>query len=383
MTSRRTPSATTRLETDDGGSLFDALIGMAVDGIMMIDEKGIVRVYNKACETLFGYEAPEVIGRNVKMLMPEPYHAEHDGYLHHYVKTGEKHIIGIGREVSGRRKDGTTFPLRLSVGEGVVRGDRIFLGIITDISEGLEQDRRIEELQAEMLHVSRLTDMGQVAAGLAHELNQPLTAILNYTNACIDIAEERGDARMQEIFAKVAEQATRAGNIIRRLRGFLEKRGPNMVPEDIARTVDEAIRLGQINAAERGIKLKVAIEPGLPPVRIDRIQIQQVLINLMKNAAAAMETSPRRDLSVTIARAAPEQVAVSVADSGPGISKEVSEKLFQPFVTTKAHGMGMGLSICRGIVEAHGGKLTLADNPGGGALFRFTVAVAPEDPHDA
>jgi two-component system sensor kinase FixL len=380
MTSKRLP--TNRKANDDGGSLFEALIGMAVDGIMMIDERGIVRVYNKACENLFGYEAPEVIGRNVKMLMPEPYHAEHDGYLDHYVKTGEKHIIGIGREVSGRRKDGSIFPIRLAVGEGVVRGDRVFLGIITDISVRQEQDRRIEELQAEMLHVSRLTDMGQVAAGLAHELNQPLTAILNYTNACIEFAE--GDESLQSVLAKVAEQATRAGNIIRRLRAFLEKRGPNLVPEDIARTVDEAIRLGQINAAERGIKLKVGIEPGLPPVRIDRIQIQQVLINLMKNAAEAMEMEnlPRRELSVTISRSKPEQVEVAVADTGPGISKDMGDKLFQPFVTTKAHGMGMGLSICRGIVESHGGKLTLESNPGGGALFRFTVGVAPENKHD-
>ena len=380
MTSRR-PSPPARPANDDGGSLFEALIGMAVDGIMMIDERGIVRVYNRACENLFGYEAAEVIGRNVKMLMPEPYHGEHDAYLNHYVHTGEKHIIGIGREVSGRRKDGSIFPLRLAVGEGVVRGDRVFLGIITDISIGREQDRRIEELQAEMLHVSRLTDMGQVAAGLAHELNQPLTAILNYTNACIEFAE--GDAKMQGILGKVAEQATRAGNIIRRLRAFLEKRGPNMVPEDIARTVDEAIRLGQINAAERGIKLKVAVPSDLPPVRIDRIQIQQVLINLMKNAAEAMESekSPRRELSVTIARVSPEQVQVVVADTGPGISREVGERLFQPFVTTKANGMGMGLSICRGIVEAHGGRLALEQSPSGGALFRFTVGVAPEDPH--
>ena len=376
MTSRRTQPPTPRHANDDGGSLFEALIGMAVDGIMMIDERGVVRVYNKACENLFGYEAAEVIGRNVKMLMPEPYHAEHDGYLHHYVKTAEKHIIGIGREVSGRRKDGSIFPLRLAVGEGVVRGDRVFLGIITDISVGQEQDRRIEELQAEMLHVSRLTDMGQVAAGLAHELNQPLTAILNYTNACIESAE--GDAKMQSILGKVAEQATRAGNIIRRLRGFLEKRGPNMVPEDIARTVDEAIRLGQINAAERGVKLRVTIEPALPPVRIDRIQIQQVLINLMKNAAEAMEKSPRRELSVAIGRVAPAMVEIAVADSGPGISPDVADKLFQPFVTTKSQGMGMGLSICRGIVEAHGGKLTIEGSPGGGALFRFTVGVAPE-----
>ena len=167
-------------QTDD--SLFEALIAFAVDGIMVIDQKGIVQVYNRACERLFGYSVAEVIGQNVKMLMPTPYHDEHDGYLSHYVATGEKHIIGIGREVSGRRKDGFVFPMYLSVGQGVVKGERIFLGIIADLSERKARDRRIQDLQSEMLHVSRLTDMGQVATGLAHELNQPLTAILNYTN---------------------------------------------------------------------------------------------------------------------------------------------------------------------------------------------------------
>ncbi|MGZ5896053.1 MAG: two-component system sensor histidine kinase NtrB [Rhizomicrobium sp.] len=362
----------------EDNSLFDALIATAVDGIMVIDEKGSVRIYNKACERLFGYEAAEVIGHSIKMLMPAPYHDEHDGYLEHYVSTGEKHIIGIGREVQGRRKDGSIFPMNLSVGEGVIRGERIFLGIITDISDRLSRERRILDLQSEMLHVSRLTDMGQVAAGLAHELNQPLTAILNYTNAGLDIADERGDDELKSVFGKVAEQASRAGNIIRRLRAFIEKRGPNRTDEDITRTIDEAIRLGQINAAERGIKLRVLFEQDLPNVSIDRVQIQQVLINLMKNAAEAMERSDRRELTVTISRVAPELVQVSVADTGPGISDDMTEKLFQPFVTTKAAGMGMGLSICRGIIEAHGGRLWLESNPGGGATFRFNVPVAQD-----
>lgn len=358
--------------------MFDALIATAVDGIMVIDEKGVVRVYNKACERLFGYVAAEVIGRNVKMLMPPPYHDEHDGYLAHYRSTGEKHIIGIGREVSGRRKDGSTFPMNLSVGEGVVDGDRIFLGIITDISERQARDRKILELQSEMLHVSRLTDMGQVAAGLAHELNQPLSAILNYSSAGLDVAEETGDSETKEIFGKISEQAARAGNIIRRLRAFIEKRGPVRAEEDIARTVDEAIRLGQINAAERGIKLRVSIAHDLPGVMIDRIQIQQVLINLIKNAAEAMEHSKRRELVVTIERVAPDIVQVSVSDTGPGISAEMAENLFQPFVTTKHNGMGMGLNICRSIVEAHGGRLWLESNPGGGAIFRFNVPAATD-----
>ena len=362
----------------EDNSLFDALIATAVDGIMVIDEKGSVRIYNQACERLFGYTAAEVIGHSIKMLMPAPYHDEHDGYLKHSVATGEKHIIGIGREVQGRRKDGSVFPMNLSVGEGVIRGERIFLGIITDISHRIERERRILDLQSEMLHVSRLTDMGQVAAGLAHELNQPLTAILNYTNAGLDIADERGDDELKSVFAKVAEQASRAGNIIRRLRAFIEKRGPNRTDEDITRTIDEAIRLGQINAAERGIKLRVLFEQGLPPVSVDRVQIQQVLINLMKNAAEAMEGQERRELTVTTSRISPELLQVSVADTGPGISDEMAEKLFQPFVTTKATGMGMGLSICRGIVEAHGGRLWLEANPGGGAVFRFNVPVAQD-----
>ena len=363
-------------QTDD--SLFEALIAFAVDGIMVIDQKGIVQVYNRACERLFGYSVAEVIGQNVKMLMPTPYHDEHDGYLSHYVATGKKHIIGIGREVSGRRKDGSVFPMYLSVGQGVVKGERIFLGIIADLSERKARDRRIQDLQSEMLHVSRLTDMGQVAAGLAHELNQPLTAILNYTNAGLDIAQERGDPELKTVLGKIAEQASRAGNIIRRLRAFVEKRGPNRSEEDIAHTVDEAIRLGQINAAERGIKLRVNVEQALPKVLIDRIQIQQVLINLMKNAAEAMEHSPLRELTVTISQAAPNFVQITVADTGPGISAEMAEKLFQPFVTTKAQGMGMGLSICRGIIESHGGRLRLEPNPGGGAIFRFNVPVAKD-----
>ena len=364
-------------------SLFDALIGFAVDGIMVIDEKGIVRVYNRACERLFGYEAAEVIGRNVKMLMPAPYHGEHDGYLDHYVRTGEKHIIGIGREVSGRRKDGSVFPMNLSVGEGLVRGERIFLGIITDITERQARNRQIQELQTEMLHVSRLTAMGQVSASLAHELNQPLTAILNYANACIDIAADHDDPDLKNALSKVAEQATRAGSIIRRLRAFTEKRGTVRSSENLARVVDEAVRLGQINAAERGIAMRVRIGRDLPEVMIDRVQMQQVLINLIKNAAEAMERAPRKELTVTLSLVAPDQVRVSIADTGPGISAEAREKLFQAFVTTKATGMGMGLNICRGIIEAHGGRLWLEDNPDGGATFVFEVPVAMEIDHDA
>ena len=358
--------------------LFGALISTAVDGIMVIDEKAVVQVYNKACERLFGYAADEVVGHNVKMLMPPPYRGAHDGYVHHYVDTGEKHIIGIGREVSGLRKDGTTFPMNLSVGEGSVNGVRIFVGIITDLSERTARDKRIQDLQTEMWHVSRLTDMGQIAAGLAHELNQPLTAILNYTNAGRDIAGEIGDKDLETIFTKVAEQTSRAGNIIRRLRSFIEKREPIRVEEDLGKTVEEAIRLGMMDAADRNIHLELNADPGLPNTLIDRIQIQQVVINLMKNAAEAMENSPRRALTITVAAVSPDFLQVAVADTGPGLDREVADKLFQAFMTTKKTGMGMGLNICRSIVEAHGGRLWAEDNPGGGTVFRFNVPIAKD-----
>ncbi len=361
---------------DRDHSLFEALIATAVDGIMVIDDRASVLVYNSACERLFGYAAEEVLGRNVNMLMPAPYHDAHDGYLGRYIETGEKHIIGIGREVSGRRKDGSTFPMNLSVGEGSLRGQRIFVGIITDLSERQARDRRIQELQAEMWQVSRLTDMGQVAAGLAHELNQPLTAILNYTNAGIDIAKEEKAADFESIFAKIGEQTSRAGNIIRRLRSFIEKREPNRAEEDIVRTVEEAIRLGMLDATERGIGIKLVAASALPNVSIDRIQIQQVLVNLMKNAADAMVNTPRREIHITVTAPSPEFVQVSVADTGSGIDPSIADKLFQPFLTTKKSGMGVGLNICRSIVEAHGGRIWAEENQGSGAVFRLNIPVA-------
>jgi two-component system sensor kinase FixL len=227
-----------------------------------------------------------------------------------------------------------------------------------------------------MLHAGRLTDMGQVSASLAHELNQPLTAILNYTNAGLDIAEAHADMELKSVLSKVAEQASRAGNIIRRLRAFVEKREPNRSEEDIARIVDEAIRLSQLSPAERGIKLRVSVEAALPAALIDRIQIQQVLINLVKNAAEAMENMLPRELHIAVGHAAKGFLQVSVADTGPGIADDMVQKLFQPFVTTKAEGMGMGLNICRGIVESHGGRLWVEPNAGQGAIFHFTIPIA-------
>jgi two-component system sensor kinase FixL len=367
-----------RLASD---SLFLALVATAVDGIIVIDEESNVLFYNAACEKLFAYGTDEVLGRNVKMLMPAPYRAEHDAYVARYLSTGERHIIGIGREVVGQRKDGSTFPMYLSVGEGRLDGRRIFVGIVHDISDRNAREKRIQELQSELLHVTRMTAMGQMSSALAHELNQPLTAILSYANAASKMAGMPGIAptELKETLAKLAEQTTRAGEIIRRLRAFVEKREPNRTRENLNKLVDESVRLGLVGVRDAGVQVRVQLDPEVSDAIIDRIEIQQVLVNLMRNAVEAMQGSPRRELVVSTNRDNEDFVSVSVSDTGPGLAPEVAKRLFQPFVSTKAQGMGMGLNICRTIIEAHGGRLWADSNPGGGTTFRFRVPMQHED----
>ncbi|MBV8978131.1 MAG: PAS domain S-box protein [Alphaproteobacteria bacterium] len=361
--------------------LFQALIATSVDGIIMIDEDGLVLVYNDACARMFGYAADEVIGRNVNMLMPSPYHAEHDGYLARYRKTGEKRIIGIGREVLGRRKNGTTFAMYLSVGEGVFHDRRIFMGILHDISARKASERQIQELQKELLHAARLTATGQLSAALAHELNQPLTAILNYVGILQEMTGEDkgpGGEMLREVSARIAEQTTRAGEIIRRIRGFVAKREPDRSILDLNAVVRDAVALGFVGAADSSIKLETAFAPDLPAVLMDKVQIQQVVINLVRNAVEAMQNSPERRLQVATCCDRDGFVQLRVADTGPGLAPEIAASLFQPFVTTKEQGLGIGLSICRTIVEAHGGRLWMELGMGGGAVFQFRLPVAQE-----
>jgi two-component system sensor kinase FixL len=363
--------------------LFRTLIATAVDGIMIIDEVGIIKVYSDSCERLFGYTAEEAIGQNVKLLMPSPYHGQHDGYLAHYRATGERRIIGIGREVVGRRKNGTTFAMYLSVGEGEYRGERIFLGIVHDISERKADENRIQELQKELLHATRLTATGQLSAALAHELNQPLTAILNYTGVLEQLAADdksAGGETLRNLVSRIAEQTARAGEIIRRLRSFVTKRETERSVQDLNVAVRESVALGFVGAAQSSVKLHTALAKDVPPVSIDKIQIQQVMINLVRNAVEAMQDSPRRSLTVTTEREGGFAVA-TVADSGPGLAPEVAESLFKPFVTTKENGLGIGLSICRTIIESHGGKLWTEPNPGGGTIFRFRLPADEAKPH--
>ncbi len=365
---------------DDG--LFRAVVEAALDAIVVIDRSGAIRSANQATERVFGYTAAELVGRNVKILMPEPHRGEHDSYLANYLRTGEKKIIGIGREVSGRRKDGTIFPMYLAVGETQVEGEVIFVGIIHDLTEQQAAERRIQHLQAELLHTSRLSVMGQMASTMAHELNQPLTAVMNYLEAARHLlqSDPQSTERVGGLMGRAVAQAERAGEVIRNLRQFVSKGETDRRAESLNRLVEEALALALVGARQSGVRVSLDLDRNLMPVLVDAVQIQQVVLNLVRNAVEAMEAVERRELTIATRRVADENIAeVRVVDSGPGIAPEIADRLFQPFVTTKKAGMGLGLSICREIVEAHRGRLSAAPAPSGGTVFRLTLPMPPEE----
>jgi two-component system, LuxR family, sensor kinase FixL len=356
-------------------ALLRSILETVPDAMVVIDHRGIVQSFSRAAERLFGYTPAEVCGHNVKLLMPSPYRDQHDGYLDRYLTTGERRIIGIGRVVVGLRKDGSTFPMELSVGEVNQNGRKLFTGFVRDLTERQQTDQRLQELQDGLLHVSRLRSMGQMAAALAHELNQPLTAIGNYVRAAQRLIEspEPNLPRARQAMQLAAQQTLRSGEIIRRLRAFVARGEVARRPESVAKLIEEASALALVGVKELGIKVLITIDPDLPNAMVDRVQVQQVLLNLIRNAVEAMEGQELRELSVgTVVENG--VVLVSVADTGGGISPAIEAKLFQPFVTTKAEGMGIGLSVCRTIVEAHGGRLWVEPNAGGGgSVFRFTL----------
>lgn len=358
-------------------SILDAV----PDATVVIDENGVIQSFSAAAERLFGYRESGVMGHNVSMLMPTPFRDEHDRYIARYLATGEKRIIGIDRVVTGQRQDGSTFPMKLEVGEMKSGERRFFTGFIRDLTERQETEHQLQELQTELARLSRLTAMGEMASTLAHEINQPLSAISNYLQGCnrlLEPVKHPNVPKIRDALAETTKQTLRAGNIIRQLREFVARGETEKHPENINKLVEEASALALVGAKEEGVKTLFRFDIRIAPVLVEKIQIQQVLLNLMRNAIEAMQGCGRKELLVATTASGKDMVEVSVADTGSGLSEEITDRLFQPFVTTKPAGMGVGLSISKRIIEAHGGKMWAEPNPGGGTVFRFTLQSSTE-----
>lgn len=373
---------TAKIAADGGDSEahLRSILATVPDAMVVIDQRGSILSFSAAAEKMFGYDQSEVLGENVSMLMPSPDRERHDWYLENYMATGQRKIIGIGRVTTARHRDGFTFPIELAVGEAGIGDRRIFTGFIRDLTERQRTELRLQDLQSELAHVGRVSEMGTLASSLAHELNQPLTAVANYCESARDLLhgspDEESVAMVREALDDAAKQAIRAGQIVRRLRDFISHGETERKVESLPRLITEANALALVGSREHGIEVQVQLDPSADRVFVDRIQIQQVLVNLIRNAIDAMVESRVRCLSIGTASGAEGWARVTIEDTGSGISAAVAEQLFQPFVTSKQNGMGIGLSICRTIVEAHGGRIWHEPGSNGGTAFHFTLPAA-------
>jgi two-component system sensor kinase FixL len=375
---------------DPGMTPFDALLDAAVDAIIIIDRGGRIRRFNRAAEKLFGYSEDEVRGRNVSLLMPEPHRSRHDGYLDRYLRTGRAAIIGKGREETGVRHNGETFPMQLSVGEIKQAGLEGFVGIIRDLTSVRRAQEQVRDLEEQLLHADRLVILGELTAGIAHEINQPLTAIAAYADAGrtiidrLDEAAGGGDAAarpstddMRSICERIGGQARRAGEVVQRLRGMVRGGRASKARHNVNEIIKNILLLFEFEVKRSGTELTFA--PLEPPetLYVDEIQVQQILVNLVKNSLDAIAESGRSGgrVEIGVTRTG-QEVRIAVTDNGPGVPEACRSRLFDSFFTTKPKGVGLGLSICKSIAAAHGGTLRYEPPAEGGSRFSLTLPLS-------
>jgi two-component system sensor kinase FixL len=349
---------------------WQAIVATMTEGCVTIDARGTIESINEAALRLFGYTRAELLGTNVKTLMPASYGAEHDGYLGRYLKTGERRVIGIGREVVGRRKDGSEFPIDLSVGEGWLGSQRFFTAVLRDIS-----DRK--ELQAKLAQSERLAAVGELAAGVAHEVNNPINTIIN----CAQLIHDGDDAGANATV--IAEEGQRIAEIVRDLLQFARDDRGRVQPTSLAEVAGRTLRLLGDNWNRHGIKVVVELPDDLPAAMARPQQLQQVLLNLLMNAKDALAEGGKAERTIWLRGSVHgDRVCLAVRDNGPGVPTHLGARVFEPFVTTKRArgGTGLGLSVSKGIVESAGGALELRNRPGEGAEFVVSLPRAEADP---
>ena len=380
---RELPASRQAPSLGHGEDRYRSVVDNVVDGIITIDAKGTINSFNPAAERIFGYEAAEVVGQNVSMLMPEPYHHQHDGYLANYLNTGTRKIIGIGREVVGRRRDGSVFPMDLAVSEFLLDGERMFTGIIRDISQR-------KELEAQLLQAQKMESIGQLAGGIAHDFNNQLGIILFELD--LMIAETEGNNALVHDLGKIRKVVLRAAELTRKLLLFSRRQRMELRPLNLNQQVREMEKmLARLLGAQIQIHLRLADD--LCTIQADPGTLDQVLINLALNARDAMPAGGDLYLETrnipTPPPAAPHpgpSACLSVRDTGIGMDPEVRRRIFEPFFTTKDQGTGLGLAMVYGIVQSHQGWISVDSSPGNGTAFEIFLPAlqqtAPEQYHD-
>ena len=361
-------------------SILSSILQSVPDAMIVIDDRGIIMAFSRAAETLFGYKSEDVVGENIKCLMTDTDQSHHDQYIRNYLTTGERQIIGIGRIVEARLANGDSIPVELKIGEANIGERKLFTGFIRDITEKQANVHRIGELQAELSNFSRLSAVGTMASAMAHELNQPLTAVANYLEAARDMLDDPSPdnlAMVQEAMAAAAEQSIRAGQIVRRLRDYVSRGELDLRPFPLKEIIDDAVTIAKVGID--GPLARVVLRLDDPDVKVmaDRLQLRQVFANLVRNAIEALAETENPQVWIH-GRQAGEEIIVEVRDNGPGLSEDLLHSPFEAFQTTKATGMGLGLSICQTIVEAHGSSIQVASEPGTGACFTFTLRIASD-----
>ena len=358
---------------EEAASHYKAVLETTVDAIITIDSQGIVQTFNTAAEKIFGYRAEEVIGHNVKMLMPEPYRSEHDGYIGRYLKTGVPKIIGTGRQVNGLRKDGTEFPMDLAVSEVPLKDKRLFAGIIRDMTERIL-------LEEQLVQSTKLAAVGRLISGIAHEVNNPVSIIkLHLASIMRDCESQKLPENLLETLRVIQRQNNKVSQIMAELQAF--SRQGSFSPEwsDVNQAVHAAVGLVENTLKNQGILYRGDLADGLPRMFVDPIRIEQVLLNLFNNAIDAMPGGGVLTVSTALERDATHRNwgVIRVTDTGEGIEEEHLSHLFDPFFTTKevGEGTGLGLSVSYGLIQEHKGRIEVSSQPGKGAEFQIYLPV--------
>ena len=360
---------------------FEGIVEIAQDAIISVDSDQRIILFNQGAEKVFGYTQAEAIGRSLDLLLPRRFEDAHRKHIEDFARSRDvARTIWQRREVSGRRKDGSEFPAEASISKLDLGSELVFTVILRDITERKRAEESLRSVQMELAHVTRVTTLGEMAASIAHELNQPLAAVVINASACLRWLVAHNLEEAQRSAKLIRADGHRAGEIINRIRALAKKAPPPMDWLDINETILEVIALARSEAQKNRVSLQTKLSSDLPLVMGDRVELQQVILNLIINAIEAMSgvgDNPR-ELLVRSEKDESQGVLVAVRDSGPGLDPGNLDRLFHAFFTTKSQGMGMGLAISRSIVEAHGGRLWATTNAPRGAVFQFTLPTAGE-----